>query len=123
MLGSFIEANHLGMPVEWIAEFGMFAAKALTVLLAVVFVLLLIASLKGRQRKGEGALTVTRLNDQLARMTERLGQAVLDKPALKALQKTRKQEHKARAKQSAERQDRKSVVEGKRREGRRGRAR
>ena len=89
--------------MEWIAEFGMFAAKALTVLLAVVFVLLLIASLKGRQRKGEGALTVTRLNDQLARMTERLGQAVLDKPALKALQKTRKQEQKARTKHSAER--------------------
>src|SRR5690606_20775601 len=104
MLGSVIESNHLEMPVEWIAEFGMFAAKALTVLLAVVFVLLLIASLKGRQRKGEGALTVTRLNDQLARMTERLGQAVLDKPALKALQKTRKQELKTRAKQSAERQ-------------------
>ncbi|SDS12216.1 inner membrane peptidase. Serine peptidase. MEROPS family S49 [Halopseudomonas litoralis] len=89
--------------MDWLAEYGMFAAKALTVLLALVCLLLVIASLKGRQRKGEGALTVTRLNDQLARMTERLGEAVLDKPALKALQKTRKQERKARDKGTAER--------------------
>lgn len=89
--------------MDWLAEYGMFAAKALTVLLAVVVLLLVIASLKGRQRKGEGALTVTRLNDQLVRMTERLSHAVLDKPAFKALQKTRKQEQKARNKGTTER--------------------
>src|SRR5690606_30049930 len=86
----------------------MFAAKALTVLLAVVIILLVIASLKGRQRKGEGALTVTRLNDQLARMTERLSHAVLDKPAFEALQKTRQQEQQHRDRGATERE--KAVV-------------
>ena len=89
--------------MEWLAEYGLFAAKALTALVVIVIVLIMVASLKGRQRKGEGVLQVVRLNDQLARMTERLGHAVLDKPALKALHKTRKQEAKARSKGSAER--------------------
>ncbi|PRB81460.1 protease SohB [Pseudomonas sp. MYb185] len=89
--------------MDWLAEYGMFAAKALTTLVVIFIVLLMVASLKGRQRKGEGALQVTRLNDQLARMTERLGQAVLDKPALKALHKTRKQEAKARSRGNADR--------------------
>ncbi|WP_185266038.1 protease SohB [Halopseudomonas xiamenensis] len=89
--------------MDWLAEYGMFAAKVLTALLAIFVLLLMVASLKGRQRKGEGALQVTRLNDQLARMTERLGQAVLDKPALKALHRTRKQEAKARSRGNTDR--------------------
>ena len=89
--------------MEWLAEYGLFAAKVLTILVAIFIVLIMTASLKGRQRKGEGVLQVNRLNDQVARMTERLGGAVLDKPALKALHKTRKQEAKARSKGSAER--------------------
>ena len=89
--------------MEWLAEYGLFAAKVLTILVAIFIVLIMTASLKGRQRKGEGVLQVNRLNDQVARMTERLGGAVLDKPALKALHKTRKQEAKTRRKGSAER--------------------
>lgn len=89
--------------MDWLAEYGMFAAKVLTALVAIFVLLVMVASLKGRQRKGEGALQVTRLNDQLARMTERLGQAVLDKPALKALHRTRKQEAKARGRGNTDR--------------------
>lgn len=89
--------------MEWLAEYGLFAAKALTALVAVFIILVMVASLRGRQRRGEGVLQVTRLNDQLAHMTERLGQAVLDKPALKALHKSRKQEARARSKGGAER--------------------
>lgn len=86
--------------VDWLAEYGLFAAKALTTLLVLLVLLLLIASLKGRQRKSEGTLSVIQLNDQLARMTARLSEAVLDKNAFKALQKSRKQELKARSKGS-----------------------
>jgi serine protease SohB len=89
--------------VEWLAEYGLFAAKALTALVVVFIILVMVASLRGRQRRGEGVLQVTRLNDQLANMTDRLGQAVLDKPALKALHKSRKQEARARSKGGADR--------------------
>lgn len=84
--------------MSWLAEYGMFAAKVFTLLAGLLVLLAAVASLKARQRKGEGILQVTRINDQLARMSDRLGQAVLDKPALKALQRTRKQEAKARSK-------------------------
>ena len=89
--------------MEWLAEYGLFAAKALTALVVVFIILVMVASLRGRQRRGEGVLQVTRLNDQLANMTDRLGQAVLDKPALKALHKSRKQEARARSKGGADR--------------------
>lgn len=89
--------------MEWLAEYGLFAAKALTALVVVFIILVMVASLRGRQRRGEGVLQVTRLNDQLAHMTERLGQAVLDRPALKALHKSRKQEARARSKGGADR--------------------
>lgn len=89
--------------MEWLAEYGLFAAKALTALVVVFIILVMVASLRGRQRRGEGVLQVTRLNDQLANMTGRLGQAVLDKPALKALHKSRKQEARARSKGGADR--------------------
>jgi len=89
--------------VDWIAEYGLFAAKVFTSLIALFIVMIMVASLKGRQRKGEGVLQVTQLNEQLARMTERLSHAVLDKPALKALRKSRKQEAKARSKGGADR--------------------
>ncbi len=91
------------MRVEWLAEYGMFAAKALTTLVVLSALLLLIAGLKGRQRRSTGTLSVIQLNDQLARMTARLSEAVLDKPAFKALQKTRKQERKAHSKSGVER--------------------
>lgn len=89
--------------MEWLAEYGLFAAKALTALVVVFIILVMVASLRGRQRRGEGVLQVTRLNDQLANMTDRLGQAVLDKPALKALHKSRKQEARVRSKGGADR--------------------
>lgn len=89
--------------MDWLAEYGMFAAKALTTLVVLSVLLLLIAGLKGRQRRSTGTLSVTQLNDQLARMTARLSEVVLDKPAFKALQKTRKQERKAHNKSGADR--------------------
>ena len=89
--------------MEWLAEYGLFAAKALTVLVVILVILIMITAMKGRQRKGEGVLQVNRLNDQLTRMTDRLGEAVLEKTAIKALHKARKQEAKARSKGEEER--------------------
>ena len=86
--------------MSWLAEYGMFVAKIFTVLAGLLMLVAVLASLKARQRKGEGVLQVIRLNDQLARMSDRLAHAVLDKPALKALQRTRKQEAKSRDKGS-----------------------
>ncbi|MFN3581633.1 MAG: protease SohB [Pseudomonas sp.] len=84
--------------MEWFADYALFLAKAVTFLVVVFLVVAMLASLKQRSKREEGTLSVVRLNDQHARMTERLADVVLDKAAVKALHKTRKAEAKAREK-------------------------
>lgn len=86
--------------MEWLADYAMFLAKATTVLLALVVLLMLVVSLKDRHRRPDGTLTVNKVNEQIGRMTERLAQSVLDKKAFKLRQKGRKLETKARGKSS-----------------------
>tara|TARA_R110001592_G_scaffold350310_1_gene646281 strand:- start:2463 stop:3458 length:996 start_codon:yes stop_codon:yes gene_type:complete len=76
----------------------MFLAKAFTFVVVVFLIVALIASIKARNKREEGTLTVVRLNDQLLRMTEKLEQSVLSKPVLKSLLKSRKAKVKAREK-------------------------
>lgn len=84
--------------MEWIAEYTMFLAKSFTFLVVVFLIVSLIASLKARNKREEGTLTVVRLNEQLQRMTEKLENAILNKSALKALAKRRKAKAKAKEK-------------------------
>jgi serine protease SohB len=84
--------------VEWLAEYTMFLAKAFTFVVVVFLIVALVASIKARNKREEGTLTVVRLNDQLLRMTEKLEQSVLSKPVLKSLLKSRKAKTKAREK-------------------------
>lgn len=84
--------------MEWLAEYALFLAKAFTIVVAIFLVLMMLAALKSRSRRSEGVLTVNRLNEQLARSTERLGSAVLEKAAFKSMQKARKLAEKGRAK-------------------------
>lgn len=89
--------------MEWLAEYGMFLAKAVTILVAVFLILTMIASLKDRNKRTEGYLSVTRVNDQIARMSERLGQSVLDKASFKVMQKARKLSDKKHARTASDR--------------------
>ncbi|MFT6431004.1 MAG: serine protease SohB [Halopseudomonas sp.] len=76
----------------------MFLAKAFTFVVVVFLIVALVASIKARNKREEGTLTVVRLNDQLLRMTEKLEHSVLSKPVLKSLIKSRKAKAKAREK-------------------------
>lgn len=84
--------------MEWFDQYFFFLAKALTVLVVVVLIVMVIAASKGRSRRSEGTLNVVRVNDRFNRMSERLGQTVLSKAALKAQEKQHKQAAKAKAK-------------------------
>ncbi|HCL42289.1 MAG TPA: protease SohB, partial [Pseudomonas sp.] len=84
--------------VEWFDQYVFFLAKALTVLLVVGALIVLIAASKGRGKRAEGTLQVSRLNDRFQRMNEQLSELVLSKQARKAQLKARKQEVKARSK-------------------------
>jgi len=74
--------------VEFLTEYGIFLAKALTVVIAVVIV---IAAAGGAATKGKGQqkreMKVEKINDRLSDFKEELQHAILDKDALKKLKK------------------------------------
>ncbi|MDH4023101.1 MAG: protease SohB [Gammaproteobacteria bacterium] len=84
---------------QFLLDYGLFLAKALTVLVAIVAVIVFSV---GMTRKGshEGELTVEKLNDKYRNLRLQLGQALLGKAErkkeLKQEKKQRKAEEKAR---------------------------
>ena len=74
--------------MEFLFEYAGFLARTVTVVVAVVTVLVVIAALRGKDRhKGSGHLQVQKLNDFYRTLRERLEHTVLDKQALKDLRK------------------------------------
>lgn len=87
--------------MEYMAQYGMFLAKVVTIVIAIAFVVAILASSSNRQKKGgaKGSIKVTKLNEHIRDMLESLQKAVLDKELLKLTLKQdklqRKQELKA----------------------------
>ena len=87
--------------MEFIAEYGLFLAKSITVLVAIVLVVSLILSMGHKNKSTDkGHLEVTRLNDKFDATQEALKDAVMDhearKQEVKQLHKQEKAEAKAR---------------------------
>ena len=82
--------------MEFLADYASFLAKTVTLVVAIVIVLIALASLRrGRNKQGAGHLEVHKLNDFYKAMRERLEQAVLDKEQFKALRKQEARDAKA----------------------------
>lgn len=81
--------------MEFISEYGLFLAKAVTVLVVIAVVLALIASNKQKGGSSEGHIEVTKLNDKFERYTDTIKSEVLDSAA-------RKLEHKLKKKRDKE---------------------
>jgi serine protease SohB len=86
---------------EFFFEYGIFLAKAVTVIVTAGAILILIAGFSRRSQEGTG-LTVEKLNDKYREQADILRQAVLDKTAWK---KRSKEEKKERKKESKEARD------------------
>ncbi|WP_261844650.1 protease SohB [Aliamphritea ceti] len=89
--------------VDFFANYGLFLAKSVTVVAAIIIVIAGIAALSSRNKSsGEGVLNIDSLNDTLEDMEDALKEAVLDsdlyKAQLKAEKKKLKREAKARKK-------------------------
>ena len=82
--------------MEYIGEYLVFLAKAVTVVAAFVLVISSIATVVARQREGGSEqLEVESLNQRFEQLADTLGQEILDKSARKALEKDRKRRRKA----------------------------
>ena len=90
------------MFIELFAEYGLFLAKVITFVIAVVIVVAVIAgaALEGKAEEGP-SLKVKRLNERFEKMELALREAVMDEKAFKQHQKQSKQKEKASEKEKA----------------------
>ena len=80
--------------MEFLYDYGLFLAKAVTLVAAIVIVLAAIAGIAAKQKQGKGHLEITSISDQLKDITDYARQVILDKASLKKLAKAQKKEQK-----------------------------
>ncbi len=81
--------------MQALIEYGLFLAKAVTIVVAIIFVIAAILSLRQRRHAPpEGQIEVTDLGDRFDRFEEELRDAVMDEEALKAWHKAERRREK-----------------------------
>ncbi len=89
--------------MEYLIQYGMFLAKAATLVVAIVIVLGAVAASGNRQRKfgRKGHIRVTHLNEHYDDLKDTLRHSVLEKEQLKQVHKSEKKQAKLEAKEQA----------------------
>ena len=87
--------------MEFITEYGMFFAKAVTIVVAIIIVIGAVTSSGNRGKKAgkKGGIKVTHLNEQIEDMRDTLRHNILDKENLKLIEKDQKKNEKAQKKE------------------------
>ena len=89
--------------MEFLAEYAIFLAKIVTLVIAIIVVLVSVAALRSKgRRKSSGQLQVSKLNDFYKGLRERLEHTLLSKDQLKALRKQQGKEEKKQKKAAEE---------------------
>lgn len=85
--------------MEFLAEYGVFLLKALTIVVSIILVVAGIAAVGGKQKaSNDGHIEVNKVNEDLDEYKETLEASLYDKEELKALEKQRAKEDKEKAK-------------------------
>ena len=89
--------------VDMLLQYGLFLAKAITVVIAAMFIIITVANIGDRRRHSEddGDIEIMRLNERFDHFANVLRMAVLDKNGLKAFLKSEKDREKAESKKEA----------------------
>lgn len=94
------------------AEYGVFLAKAVTIVIAIVITVAGVVAVSSKGRHGsEGSIEVNKLNKRLDEMKETLEHEILDKDALKEMHKASKKEQKEEQKKG--KKNKGAIVEAK----------
>ncbi|GGW88205.1 protease SohB [Alteromonas halophila] len=97
--------------MEFLYEYGLFLAKAVTLVVALVVIIAAIAGAANKQKQGKGHLEIQSLTSQLKDVTNYARQVLLDKAALKKLAKEQKKEAKEKKKQGEDNAPRLFVID------------
>lgn len=85
--------------MEFLAEYGVFLLKTLTIVVSIILVVAGVAAVSGKQKSNhDGHITVNKMNDDLEEYKEILEDSLFDKDELKELEKARAKEDKEKAK-------------------------
>lgn len=97
--------------MEFIYEYGLFLAQAVTLVVAILLVIAGLVAIGSRQRQvsQEGHIEVLKVNDRYRDMRDAMQRVILDDEQHKALEKTEKKERKAEAKQKKKQKDEATV--------------
>ncbi len=86
--------------MEFLYEYGLFLAKAVTFVVALIVIVATIAGAASKQKQGKGQLEILSLTNQLKDITQYARTVLLDKATLKKLAKEQKKEEKAKKDES-----------------------
>jgi serine protease SohB len=85
--------------VDLLLQYGLFLAKTVTVVIALLVIIVAISNIGGRRRgQEEGYIEITPVNERLREYADAMRDAVFDKAALKSWRKSEKQSQKQEAK-------------------------
>jgi serine protease SohB len=89
--------------LDLLLQYGLFLAKTVTIVAALLVVIAAISSIGSRRRnQDEGYLEITAINERLREYGEALREAIFDKAALKNWRKSEKQSQKKEGKEKAQ---------------------
>ncbi|HEX5277433.1 MAG TPA: protease SohB [Fluviicoccus sp.] len=93
--------------VDMLLQYGLFLAKAITVVIAAMFIIITVANIGERRRHSEddGDIEIMRLNERFEHFANVLRMAVLDKNGLKAYLKSEKECEKSESKKGRDKED------------------
>lgn len=86
--------------MEFLYEYGVFLAKAITIVVAILAVLVMVLGLTVKHKTDKGELKITNLTDEYKELKHQLHQELLNKKQLKAYEKEFKAKQKAEEKAS-----------------------
>lgn len=84
--------------LEFLYEYGMFFAKAITVVLSIIVVVVVVLASAVKQKSGKGELKLTNISEELKELQHDLKEELYSKPQFKAYEKQQKTDEKAKAK-------------------------
>ncbi len=90
--------------MEFLIEYGVFLAKAITIVVAIIVVIGALANLGNKNKKStEGHIEITNMSEDLEEVKDGMLEELLSEDDYKALQKEKKKEEKAKEKEEKQR--------------------